>query len=105
MKKCSIFIFPSIEEGAGALTINEAMEMGLPIVSTACDGIIEDIENGKSGLLVPKEDSSAMAIAIERILNSPDLTKKLRKNAKKYYKERFNPEYMRRDIKQLLLKI
>ena len=105
MKKCSIFIFPSIEEGAGALTINEAMEMGLPIVSTACDGIVEDIENGKSGLLVPKEDSSAMAVAIERILNSPDLAKKLRKNAKKHYKERFNLECMKQDIKQLLLKI
>lgn len=105
MKKCSIFIFPSIEEGAGALTINEAMEMGLPIVSTACDGIVEDIENGKSGLLIPKEDSRAMAISIARILNSPDLAKKLRKNAKKYYKERFNPEYMKKDIKQLLLKI
>ena len=105
MKKCTVFVFPSIEEGAGALTINEAMEMGLPVVSTACDGIVEDIEDGKSGLLVPKENPEAMAVAIGRLLDDPNLAERLRKNAKKYYKERFNPEYMRRDIKQLLLKI
>ena len=104
MKKCSVFVFPSIEEGSGALTINEAMEMGLPVVSTACDGIVEDIENGKSGLLVSKEDSGAMAVAIERILNSPDLAKKLGRNAKKHYKKRFNLKYMKQDIERLLSK-
>lgn len=105
MKKCSVFIFPSIEEGAGALTINEAMEMGLPVVSTACDGIVEDIEDEKSGILVPKEDADAMAIAIERILKSPSLSKKLRVNAKKHYKKRFNLKYMEQDIERLLSKI
>jgi len=105
MKKCSVFIFPSIEEGAGALTINEAMAMGLPVVSTACDGIVEDIEDGESGILVPKENAGAMAIAIESILDDPNFAKKLRKNAKKHYKERFNFEYMKYDIKQLLSKI
>jgi len=105
MKKCSVFVFPSIEQGSGALTINEAMEMGLPVVSTACDGIVEDIENGKSGLLVSKEDSGAMAVAIERILNSPDLAKKLGRNAKKHYKKRFNLKYMEQDIERLLSKI
>ncbi len=105
MKKCSVFIFPSIEEGAGALTINEAMAMGLPVVSTACDGIVEDIEDGKSGILVPKEDAGAIAAAVERILESPDLSKKLRLNAKKHYKKRFNLKYMEQDIKRLLSKI
>ena len=105
MKKCSVFIFPSIEEGAGALTINEAMAMGLPVVSTACDGIVEDIEDGKSGILVPKEDAGAMAIAIERILESPSLSKKLRVNAKRHYKKRFNLKYMEQDIERLLSKI
>ncbi|MCX6706179.1 MAG: glycosyltransferase family 4 protein [Candidatus Woesebacteria bacterium] len=102
MEKCSVFVFPSIEEGAGALTINEAMEMSLPVVSTACDGIIEDIEDGKSGLLVPKENSDAMAIAIERILNSSDLAKKLGKNAKKYYDRNFSYQKMEKDIKKLM---
>ena len=105
MKRCSAFVFPSIEEGAGALTINEAMQMGLPVISTACDGIVEDIEDGKSGLLVPKENSGALAIAIERLINDPGLAKRLGKNAKRHYREKFNPEYMREDIKQLLLKI
>lgn len=102
MKKCTVFVFPSIEEGAGALTINEAMKMGLPIVSTACDGIVEDIEDGKSGLLVPKENPEAMAVAIGKLLDDPNLAERLRKNAKKRYMKKFNLEYMKRDIKTLL---
>ncbi len=105
MKKCSAFIFPSIEEGSSALTINEAMQMGIPIVSTSCDGIVEDIENEKSGLLVPKENSPAIAMAIERILNNPGLAKKLGINAQRHYNKKFKLEYMKNDVKQLLQKI
>jgi glycosyltransferase involved in cell wall biosynthesis len=102
MKKCSVFTFSSIEEGAGALTINEAMEMGLPIVSTACDGIVEDIKDGKTGLLVPMEDSETMAKAIAKLLDNPKLARTLGNNARKSYDKNFNFNNMYKDIKKLL---
>lgn len=102
MKGCAVFTFPSIEEGAGALTVNEAMEMGLPIVSTACDGIVEDIETEKSGILVPMENSEAMAYGIARLLDNPKLAKRLGENARKSYEKNFNFENMSTDIKRLL---
>ena len=105
MKKCLVFIFPSIEEGSSALTINEVMQVGIPIVSTACDGIIEDIDNGKSGILVPKEDTIAMASAIEFILDNPKYARKLAEGAKKHYKRKFNLKYMEQDINKLLQNI
>jgi len=105
MENCTLFVFPSIEEGSSALTINEAMEMGLPIISTACDGIIEDIESGKSGILVPKENPDAMASAISNLLDNPDLAVKLGKNAKQDYENKFKLEYMKKDIRQLLSNI
>lgn len=103
MKGCAVFTFPSIEEGAGALTVNEAMEMGLPIVSAACDGIIEDIENGKSGLLTPIEDSESMARGIATLLDDPKFAASLGKNARISYERNFNFENMSRDIKKLLV--
>lgn len=102
MKSCSVFAFPSIEEGAGALTINEAMEMGLPIVTTACDGIVEDIKSGKSGILVPMKDSNKMAMAIANLLDNPKLANTLGKNARKSYEKNFSFENMYKDIKKLL---
>lgn len=102
MKSCSVFVFPSIEEGASALTINEAMEMGLPIVSTACDGIVEDLENGKSALLVERESPKQLAEAIAKLLDNPSLAKQLAQTARKEYLKRFTFENMKRDIKKLL---
>ena len=59
------------------------MALGLPIVSTDHDfGTNEIIEDGKSGLLVPVVDLEAMAEAILRILEDPELSKKLSKNAR-----------------------
>ena len=98
MRKCTVFVFPSIEEGAGALTVNEAMEMGIPIVSTACDGIIEDIKDGTDGLLVPMEDAQSMAFAIARIIDDPRLAKRLAKNAKARYASDFSYQKMKRGI-------
>ncbi len=105
MKKASVFCFPSIEEGAGALTINEAMSLGCPIVSTACDGINEDIKNGKSGLLVPMSDSQALADGILELWDDPKLAKSLGNAAKKEFKDRFSFEKMKTDIKKLLLSL
>ena len=101
LENCSVFVFPSSEEGAGALTINEAMSLGLPIVSTACDGIIEDIDDGVSGLLVPMEDPVSLARAMEELLNNPSRARRLGQNAKKGYKERFSFERMYKDMEKI----
>ncbi len=101
MKACTVFTFPSIEEGAGALTVNEAMEMGIPIVSTACDGIVEDITNEKEGLLVPMEDPKSMALAITRLIDDPKFAKKLARNARRRYLSDFSYGKMKKDIEKL----
>lgn len=102
LKNASAFVFPTIEEGAGALTINEAMSIGAPIVSSSCDGIIEDINNGKSGILVEPGNPQALALGIIKLLDSPVLAKKLGANAKISYKKRFNFNLMYKDIDKLL---
>ena len=102
MKSCTVFVFPSIEEGAGALTINEAMEMGLPIVSTACDGIVEDLENEKTALLVDKENPNQLADAIAKLLDNPNIARQLAQAARKEYLKKFTFENMRLDIKRLI---
>ena len=50
------------------LTVTEAMACGTPVVATAVGGIPEQIEDGKTGFLVPAGDAVAMAARIEQVL-------------------------------------
>ncbi len=53
--------------------IVEAMACGIPVVATAVGGISEQVEDGHTGFLVPREEPDAMAEAIEHLLTDMDL--------------------------------
>jgi glycosyltransferase involved in cell wall biosynthesis len=54
---------------ARALVVQEAMQVGLPVVATSVGGIPELV--GDDALLVPAGDASAFAAALERVLDEP----------------------------------
>lgn len=103
LKKADIFVFPPTEEGSGSLSVLEAMKMGKPMVVTACDGIPEDVENNKEGLVVPKMDPEALASAIIKLIKNPEIARTLGRNAQKRYNEKFSLELMKRDVRKILL--
>lgn len=67
-----IFVFPSLMEGM-PLTLLEAMAGALPVVTTNTCGMADLIEDELNGLLVPAADAAALANAIDRLRNSPEL--------------------------------
>lgn len=67
-----IFVFPSYNE-AFPLVCLEAMAHSLPTVATDEGGIPDIIDHGSTGFIVPKKDSEALADAIARLLDDPDL--------------------------------
>ncbi len=69
--EAGLFVLPSICDPS-PLVIAEAMHHGLPVVSTAVDGIPEMVLEGKTGSLVPPCDSRALADAIETMLHKPE---------------------------------
>jgi len=71
----SVLVHPSIETGDGEnegipVSLMGAMAAGIPVISTTTGGIPELLEGG-AGILVPPEDSKALADAIETIMNDP----------------------------------
>src|SRR5439155_26173269 len=52
-------------------TILEALACGTPVVATALGGIPEQIDDGRTGLLVPPADPAALAAAATRLLADP----------------------------------
>jgi glycosyltransferase involved in cell wall biosynthesis len=71
------------------LALLNAMEHGLPIVSTDADGCREAIEDGETGLLVPLSAPDRLAKAIGRILTDEPLAHRLGGAARQRFEERF----------------
>ncbi|HZQ08843.1 MAG TPA: glycosyltransferase family 4 protein [Anaerolineae bacterium] len=61
-----IFVLPSRSETWG-LVINEAMEFGLPIVTTQVVGAAADLVHPENGFVVPPGDVAALACALETL--------------------------------------
>jgi glycosyltransferase involved in cell wall biosynthesis len=71
-----VFVMPSRSEGL-PVALLEAMALGRPVVATTAGGIPEVVADGETGLLVPPGDHEALAGAILRLLDEPDLANRL----------------------------
>ncbi|MCG3146238.1 MAG: D-inositol-3-phosphate glycosyltransferase [Gammaproteobacteria bacterium] len=65
------------------VSVLEAMACGLCVVTTNVGGLPDLLEDGVDALLVPPDDSQAMANAIRRLLIEPGLAEKLSVNARR----------------------
>jgi glycosyltransferase involved in cell wall biosynthesis len=72
MKAADVVVFPSRYEPNGTVTV-EAWAHGRPLVCADAAGPAEMVRDGEDALLVPKDDADALAGAIRRVLDSPDL--------------------------------
>jgi glycosyltransferase involved in cell wall biosynthesis len=74
------FVLPSLREGFG-IAVLEAQAAGLPVIGTKVGGILDLIENGKTGLLVEPGDPQALASAIFKVYSGQRFA---RPNLEKY---------------------
>lgn len=58
----------------------EAMACGLPVISTDSVGAQEIVTDGHDGLLTPVEDEAALAQAMRRLIEDPELRQRLGRN-------------------------
>ncbi len=70
LRACDAFVFPSENEALG-LALIEAMSCGLPSLASATGGILDIIEDGKNGRLLPVGYEAAWAQAMIELLESP----------------------------------
>jgi glycosyltransferase involved in cell wall biosynthesis len=93
--RADIFALPCVvaRDGSNDITPNsllEAMAMGLPVVSTTITAIPELVTDGISGLLVAPKDPAALAGAIARLIDDPELRRRLGETAREQSRGRFD---------------
>jgi trehalose synthase len=83
-----VVVQKSTREGF-CLCVTEALWKQRPVVASRIGGIPLQIEDGKSGYLVPPYDTEGFAERIIRVLEDPHHAKRLGMEGKKIVKERF----------------
>ncbi len=71
MKSSSVVVVPSRMDSFPT-TVKEAFFLNVPVVGTDAGGIPELIKHNESGIIVPKENSEQLALAVNDILKNPD---------------------------------
>lgn len=76
-----IVVFPSLWEGT-PLTAFEALAAGKPIVATDADGLMDILTDKQDALVVPRRDAAALASAVGRLIDQPELAAQLSAGAR-----------------------
>ncbi len=103
----NVFVLPSVIDSEGGMdnlptVIMEAMATGLPVVSTNLGGIPEMVIEKETGFLVPPGDPSAMAGAIEHLIDDRSLARRLGDYGNKRAQRLFSIEKNVRELSALI---
>jgi glycosyltransferase involved in cell wall biosynthesis len=104
LKSFDVFVLPSLSEGIPRC-IMEAQAAGVPVVGTDIEGIRVLVKHEQTGLLVPPRNPAAMADAINRILNSPELAAQLAGAGRKLIEKEFSAARMAAEYERLYLSL
>lgn len=100
LRDLDVFVLSSISEGFSLATV-EAMAASKPVVVTRSGGPQEIVEDGRTGLLVPRADSDTLAEKICQLLRNPLEAGTLGRNAKEKVERNFSLGKMVSDYEAL----
>jgi len=91
LARASVFVLPSHAE-ALPVSLLEAMAAGCAVVASRVGGIPDLVEDGVNGLLVPPRDPAALARALRKVLDEPELASRLGREGHATVAERYTLE-------------
>ena len=81
-QNCDVFVLPAVvdkwgdTEGQGVVLL-EALTFKKPVVASSVGGIVDIVQNGKTGILVPEKNPLLLARAIKRVLTDKNFARHL----------------------------
>jgi glycosyltransferase involved in cell wall biosynthesis len=96
----TFLLLPSHMEGLPVAVI-EAHAHGLPVIASPVGSTAEIVRDGETGLLVAPGDVDALAAAIIRMLDEPDLRRHLAAGARRLFRARLDAEIVAAEFADL----
>lgn len=75
--EATVFVLPTYWAEGFPTAITEAMNAGLPVITTRSRGMADHLEDGRNALFVPPRDPSALAAALERLFDDEQLRRSM----------------------------
>jgi glycosyltransferase involved in cell wall biosynthesis len=86
---CSVYVLPSYHEGTPR-TVLEAMAIGRAVITTDAPGCRETVADGENGFLVPVKDATALAGAMFKFIEQPELTAAMGQRSRQIAEEKYD---------------
>jgi glycosyltransferase involved in cell wall biosynthesis len=94
---CSVYVLPSYREGTPR-TVLEAMSMGRAIITTDAPGCRETVVDGDNGFLVPVKDAAALANAMLKFIEQPELIATMGKRSREIAEQKYDVEIVNKQM-------
>lgn len=90
LKQSHIMAFPSWYREGLPKSVIEAEAIGRPVVTTDSVGCRDTVVDGKNGFMIPIKDADALAVALKKLIDNPELRQTMGRNAREFAVSRFN---------------
>ncbi|MFP3945078.1 MAG: glycosyltransferase family 4 protein, partial [Alphaproteobacteria bacterium] len=94
----SVYVLPSYYREGVPRSTQEAMAMGRPVITTDNTGCRETVADGVNGFMVPVRDPAALAGAMRKFIEQPDLIETMGRESRRLAEERFDVHAINRQI-------
>ena len=99
-RQASVVVIPSVGEGLGLVAV-EAQLCETPVIAFDSGGVTDTVIDGETGVLVPATDVTALAHAIDQLLQAPDRRTAMGRAGRMHALALFAPESAARRYAQL----
>jgi glycosyltransferase involved in cell wall biosynthesis len=101
----SLFVLATRDREPFATSVVQAMMAGTVVIGTAAGGTPELVRDGQTGLLYPPAKVEALANAIRRLIDEPELAARLAQAGQQYVLQYPTEERLARQAEQLYMEV
>ena len=101
LSNADIFVFPPREPEGHPWVIIEAMAASLPIISTDQGAIIESVQEGKNGFIVPSANPKSIAEKMAILIDNEELRQRMGVESRKSYEAKFTEKVMVENLSRI----
>ncbi|MFP4381246.1 MAG: glycosyltransferase [Candidatus Sumerlaeia bacterium] len=105
LSAADIFVLSPVAGESLGTSILEGFLMKLPAVATDVGGVCESVRDGKTGFLVPPADPDALAEALEKLIQDPELRKQFGNAGHDMVLEEFTVEQLAKNTEAVYKKV